>query len=413
MSKYKSNTKDQILFQNVKGFKEEHFEKTGHTLSNRDLRVICLSDTQVNLKQRSYHTKELRDKWGGTRMGVINSPNTIAKKGDKRNKVGGCSIMVHSEWTKRIVNSWPDSRGWGRYCGVLLGGKLGERLLILNVYAPPDSKHSALYTSQQQKLVESGEIKLKEDGSIESEQQSDPFYYLLEDIAPLLRFAGEKGWKVAMGGDFNTHWPKQNSPTKPRTKILLDFLDRYKLKNLFTYLNPKKEYPLTYRNTIEPGDNLVSSLDYVFVSDKLLVKSHPHLSIRIFDQLSPPFVSDHVPVYLGLHLLKLLRLTRQDIEDPPDPPKRTTIKLNTKKEKQTFHKLLQDEWVAQDLHNVVKELANKANITTDDMDLFMDKVKLAYNEATFKGTEPIVVPTFRSAFKNGWSPEYIAENKKS
>ena len=72
-------------------------------------------------------------------MRVVESPNYTANKkkssssSQEQYKVGGTAIFVKQGLHCRVDKIWQDTRGWGRYSGVLLLGGEGRGTVVLNV----------------------------------------------------------------------------------------------------------------------------------------------------------------------------------------------------------------------------------------------------------------------------------------
>ena len=137
--------------------------------------------------------------WGGRHMTWCHGQGLRGLRGSCGDlPEGGVGLGVSSAWRARVGLKLHDTRGWGRYAGVVLeGAHLWNRAVaIIQVYAP--SRGGATW-KRQQALMD--EMRGRETGI-----ESDPGAQFLRDLHDLLlpmMLAKKRGVAFAVMGDFN------------------------------------------------------------------------------------------------------------------------------------------------------------------------------------------------------------------
>ena len=101
-------------------------------------------------------------------------------------------MVVQEEWGMRVKGQMRDSRGWGRWSGVVVGGKDGRDLVVLSVYNPTRGGcEGSMWERQKERMVGEGQW------------EPNPRRQLLRDLGEVLERESGRGRTIIVEGDLN------------------------------------------------------------------------------------------------------------------------------------------------------------------------------------------------------------------
>ena len=177
-------------------------------------------------------------------------------------EAGECSVIVMPELRARAQLAVRDKRGWGRYAGVVLDGRMQagiqRRAAIITVYAPCGSTSAA---TQRQKAGIATAAAKGEKGI----RNKSPFAVLLKDLsADIAALRGKGVVDFLVGGDFNAR--------HDGNKRAWSQLQRWKKDNglgdVLRALHPTEDF-VTYRGKGAHGP-IATWIDHCFASRTLI-----------------------------------------------------------------------------------------------------------------------------------------------
>ena len=132
--------------------------------------------------------------WGGEGMQW-----SIGEGLPSSNGPGGGTLHVlavaqgNGRWDRELEGT----RGWGRWTGKTVMGKLGAKLIVVSVYGSVRSDSSGSIWQQQLGAMQG----ITADGRVQ-----DPRQQFLYDLYTMMWKYAQTGWMLVVGGDFNFHW---------------------------------------------------------------------------------------------------------------------------------------------------------------------------------------------------------------
>ena len=110
---------------------------------------------------------------------------------------GGVGSLVHGHWANRLTGKVQDPKGWGRFDGMVLSGKRGTRLVVINVYAP---------TQNGTVLTREKGIDMRTRAGARPARRGVIVDSMWEDLDKEMAKYYVKGAAFVLMGDFNALW---------------------------------------------------------------------------------------------------------------------------------------------------------------------------------------------------------------
>ena len=188
--------------------------------------------------------------------------HSCPRKRSTQEEAGECSVIVMPELRARAQKVVKDRRGWGRYAGVVLEGRMQagvqRKAAVITVYAPCGTTSAA---TQRQAAGIAAAAAAGQKGV----RGKSPFAVLLKDLhAEIVELKAKGVADIIVGGDFNA---RHDGSVRP-WRQLQAWRKRCGLGDVLRELHPATEF-VTYRAQGSSG-RIATWIDHCFVSQRLI-----------------------------------------------------------------------------------------------------------------------------------------------
>ena len=188
--------------------------------------------------------------------------HSCPRKRSTQEEAGECSVIVMPELRARAQKVVKDRRGWGRYAGVVLEGRMQagvqRKAAVITVYAPCGTTSAA---TQRQAAGIAAAAAAGQKGV----RGKSPFAVLLKDLhAEIVELKAKGVADIIVGGDFNA---RHDGSVRP-WRQLQAWRKRCGLGDALRELHPATEF-VTYRAQGSSG-RIATWIDHCFVSQRLI-----------------------------------------------------------------------------------------------------------------------------------------------
>ena len=236
------------------------------------------------------------------------------------NGPGGGTLLAVAQGNDRWDRELKDTRGWGRWTGKTVMGKLGAKLIVVSVYGPVRSDSSGSIWQQQLKAMQ---------GITADDRMQDPRQQFLYDLYTVMWQYSQTGWMLVIGGDFNLHWNGDlmgvvsSGGVGGSIKGLRQFAESLHLVNVMAVLG-EGELPTFRRSDAEGASE--STPDHILVSAAILgAGAVKGAAVWYGAGLES---TDHFPLVMDLDLGVLLNLDVDETAELPVKQKVERLRLD-------------------------------------------------------------------------------------